>query len=1272
MLLLLFSGILLVFGDATPTNNNTTNISIAWKIKHDYPPPRSGATTTAINSTHMILAFGKQPDELNDVWILNTITRRWTPVRVGAGFPSPQARSFACGIVVGDGFYVFGGLSPLSAAMNDFWVLNLTQKAWFALERYPRDVWPEATSKCSMVHSPQGPCLLLGTAFPYEYNVDTEKWTQFRFVNMPFDHNIISSCCAQVPYTNNVNNQYVYVCYGGSYADDPNNVIDSLLFFNVSNRTAWIPSMSAMSLVKPPLRSGTQCYVSEKKQLFIFSGHSVNHTDLHDEWKYDINTSTWSAIQTRETRTVLLTKTVKLSPQKIVTFSGYSNEEPYTALYLEFDDATGEFTVINDERPVPTPRFGSVLFVLGSTAFMAFGALVDATHSVVYPQDTAWSLNIDTNSWSPILPFDSPGRVGASVVVVGQQALLFFGRTTLGVTDDVLRWMPFESPGTIEVVAHSLPWPPARYYHGTCFLNIDQKHVLMFGGVSSSRRSLGDTWMLDVQKNRWVLITSRTIDKEFARYQISMVLTSLGIVMYGGVNEVETRHERFIMMSAASNINSSTMQWQVLPDVPPYIRRSGFVSLSSPTSSMVYTFGGDSFVATDYLVDFNTSTPTPPVEIPRMPVTSGARLCSYAPYRDRFIVFGCADDSSTPLGVHMEVYSPLQSCAPGSVGATCELCPAGTYGSLDVTVSQCSPCPPGTRGSHAGLHGMNACTPCDANTYQPSSGQRECLPCPSNAWCPVGSVTPQPSTVIANNVVHFLPETGQGPNNVGVQPVDTTSNGVTIDTLYNLLIFGIALVAAYMSTVGLLVLVNAIRRTSSKQSSDEALVALKKLFDAMTARGTSQTIKPSVLRALFAKHSDGSFLKSANFLQVRSIFAELIQNGYQLDVTKLGLPAETTSIDVLKEVPVITCLRLDMYSAVPHDLGDVVTKLQTHLGGLVSLFAVVAVAIVVFYYTADYVENNHVETRSVLPTVLLPDIDNATGTHISLSLRYIGVPPHIPCACHEDDMFVRLPPATILEYKSHTIQCSKNIQTNSCEVVATLMGWAPLGSSTNGVVINFEALHSDFRADVITAEVSTGTGGSLATDMSLSRTLIQPSNGYVLRGMEANTSLEVLMFPVVVQNYDGTEGYGYMNAFNKITIGQQTPPPKLNTAYGVVVNVMLNLQPQTGIRITRRDRISPIVFLSNVVAIVPAVMKVCGLVLGGYYILWKRFFVTGEDDDSSMASGVYVRGTDTEPSAVMMTTSDDWDKLHNNHCVRLCSLVDQGIPYAIGRNQIAI
>eukprot|EP00759_Apiculatamorpha_spiralis_P018440 PhF_6_TR24817/c0_g1_i1/m.34169 len=409
-------------------------------------------------------------------------------------------------------------------------------------------------------------------------------------------------------------------------------------------------------------------------------------------------------------------------------------------------------------------------------------------------------------------------------------------------------------------------------------------------------------------------------------------------------------------------------------------------------------------------------------------------------------------------------------------------------------------------------------------------------------------------------------------------------------------------------------------------------------------------VESSHLQHLFVKHSEGEM--SITFIQMRALLVDLVHGGVQLNVEKLGL-APGTCTDAFKRPPYRTLLVLDLYGGmVPRQLGQVLVKVQTHLGGVVSLFAFIMVIVVVFYYTADFVENNHVETRSVLPTILLPNATDTTGNTLSITMRYINVPSNIRCIC-DGDMFARV--SSRLEFKSKVLKCTRR-RSSICEISVTLIDWSPLDVSTT---ITFEALQADFRVDMIAAEVTTSTGGKLSSDISTSRTLLESTEGNVFRGMQLNSSIEVLLFPAVVQSYDGAEGFGHMNTINTIVIGQQTPPSRLSTTFGVAVTLFLNIQSQTGIRISRRDRISPIVFISNIVAIIPAVVNACGVGLAIYYVFRRK----ASSQDSKKAISMSISSA-TSPECVVDQVAC---QQHRKRCLELVDCVNKGIPYAVGK-----
>ena len=251
-------------------------------------------------------------------------------------------------------------------------------------------------------------------------------------------------------------------------------------------------------------RSYHSCFATEKGAFFVYSGfQSAAGGDVRDMWKYD--GTSWSAISVDKSVPIMDSSVaVHVSPQRTYMWGGWGTLNSAIASMLEFDGDTGAVTVIQDDARRPSARFGHILVAVGPTVYLAFGATFDTTTSLKFPDDGAWQLDPEANTWTAINGFSTPNRVGARALARGIQVFVMFGKTASGYTSEVLQWLVTGTGDPqMSALSQTGAWPPARAYHAMQWASLDFTDIVVFGGVSTGATNLGDMWVYNVDTNEW-------------------------------------------------------------------------------------------------------------------------------------------------------------------------------------------------------------------------------------------------------------------------------------------------------------------------------------------------------------------------------------------------------------------------------------------------------------------------------------------------------------------------------------------------------------------------------------------------------------------------------------------------------------------------------------------------------------------------------------------------------------------------------------------------
>ncbi|XP_076886883.1 F-box/kelch-repeat protein At1g51550-like [Bidens hawaiensis] len=185
----------------------------------------------------------------------------------------------------------------------------------------------------------------------------------------------------------------------------------------------------------------------------------------------------------------------------------------------------------------PTPRASHSLNVLSDGSLVLFGGGCEGGRHL----DDTWIAYTDKRrmvNWQRVTSGVPSGRFGHSCVVIGN-CLVLFG----GINDSGLRqndtWIAQQ-----DTSSNTFSWrlldvgpvaPPARGAHACC--SIDNRRMLIHGGIGLSGTRLGDTWVLCLSENLCFGAWHETLTHPVPSPRSGHTLTCIGgsrTVLFGG------------------------------------------------------------------------------------------------------------------------------------------------------------------------------------------------------------------------------------------------------------------------------------------------------------------------------------------------------------------------------------------------------------------------------------------------------------------------------------------------------------------------------------------------------------------------------------------------------------------------------------------------------------------------------------------------------------------------------------------------------------------
>lgn len=157
---------------------------------------------------------------------------------------------------------------------------------------------------------------------------------------------------------------------------------------------------------------------------------------------------------------------------------------------------------LTDSETSPGPRASHSLNFFSGCLVLFGGGSEGGRHL-----DDTWVAYIGNSfrrkmNWQRVISEGPSGRFGHSCVVIGNCLVLFGGINDSGIRQNDT-WM-----AQVETTTGALSWrlldvgpitPPTRGAHACCL--IDNRRMLIHGGIGLSGMRLGDTWVLDLSEN---------------------------------------------------------------------------------------------------------------------------------------------------------------------------------------------------------------------------------------------------------------------------------------------------------------------------------------------------------------------------------------------------------------------------------------------------------------------------------------------------------------------------------------------------------------------------------------------------------------------------------------------------------------------------------------------------------------------------------------------------------------------------------------------------
>jgi hypothetical protein len=247
-------------------------------------------------------------------------------------------------------------------------------------------------------------------------------------------------------------------------------------------------------------------YLPSRHQLFLFGGWSEEDR-IADTWIFDFESSSWTELHPRTHPSPRSDSSIAYDPQNdvIVLFSGYLLNDTHSQDTWIYSFEEENWIEKKTDNP-PLGQYGHYMIYAESTGQL----LMYPGHWNIYSDGelqshgyggNLWEYDVFNNTWiTHYSSYYPPGRYWGNMVYDStEDRIIFFGgHGTVNYDDTWIYKITEREWEKIEQVDK----PSKRSSFSLCY-DPENHVVVLFGGFSDDRQSLGDIWILDCETLTW-------------------------------------------------------------------------------------------------------------------------------------------------------------------------------------------------------------------------------------------------------------------------------------------------------------------------------------------------------------------------------------------------------------------------------------------------------------------------------------------------------------------------------------------------------------------------------------------------------------------------------------------------------------------------------------------------------------------------------------------------------------------------------------------------
>lgn len=285
--------------------------------------------------------------------------------------------------------------------------------------------------------------------------------------------------------------------------------------------------------IPPPRYDFSMTYVENSNKIILFAGGDETGTPFNDVWEFDTISNTWTeyckgGVEGEDKPISRYGHWIAYGGNDIVVLYGGCDSHDWLGDTWEYDVIDHTWTEITGDSP---PLLGHLRMAYGgNNNVILFGGTIG---NLEYLEDT-WEYSTETHTWTKI---DITGSVPARrmshyMEYIGNNQILMFGGLTKENWHNNDTWIYDTAAQTWTLINTGYDRPIARNCHAMARFCEDK--VVLFGGEIEGMKKGWDTWIYDINEQRWTEYTTEGILPRKRDWQTMAYSGNDSAIMFGG------------------------------------------------------------------------------------------------------------------------------------------------------------------------------------------------------------------------------------------------------------------------------------------------------------------------------------------------------------------------------------------------------------------------------------------------------------------------------------------------------------------------------------------------------------------------------------------------------------------------------------------------------------------------------------------------------------------------------------------------------------------